>query len=155
MDELKKKFLTLCGKASKEYIYYAPALTRVRIEKDDDRCSTMSMSPCFVMRYNSEFIKSINDQNLTQLILHEILHYLSKHHQRYNQRIHAEFCHIYLTCRQIRTESPLYIICRRSKKQCPDKTGKYIFAEMNHHSLINFKRLSLIRFSNSRGHTSL
>lgn len=85
MDELKKKFLTLCGKASKEYIYYAPALTRVRIEKDDDRCPTMSMSPCFVMRYNSEFVKSISDQNLTQLILHEILHYLSKHHQRYTQ----------------------------------------------------------------------
>ena len=76
MSYITKNVIRAINKASKEHIYYSPAFSRVRLVSDE-KCPTMGMSQNLVMTYNEKFVSEINQDDLSFLCLHEILHYLS------------------------------------------------------------------------------
>ena len=89
MSYITKNVIRAINKASKEHVYYSPAFSRVRLVSDE-KCPTMGMSQNLVMTYNEKFVSEINQDDLSFLCLHEILHYLSRHHERYLKNKHAK-----------------------------------------------------------------
>jgi predicted metal-dependent peptidase len=69
-------------KIGNDFPYYSPAITGVRI-KQDNKTPTMSINCSLVITYNEEFINKLTEEELTAVVLHEILHYLNRHHERY------------------------------------------------------------------------
>jgi predicted metal-dependent peptidase len=65
-----------------EFPYYSPATNRVRF-KPDKNTPTMGINCSLVITYNETFINILTDEELTKVVLHEILHYMNGHHARY------------------------------------------------------------------------
>ncbi|MDR2596153.1 MAG: VWA-like domain-containing protein [Treponema sp.] len=63
--------------------YYYPAVTRVRFRPDNKSTPTMGINCSLVITYNEIFINKLTDEELTMVVLHEILHYINGHHARY------------------------------------------------------------------------
>jgi len=63
--------------------YYYPAATKVRFRKDNKNTPTMRINCSLVITYNEAFINKLTDEELTAVVLHEILHYMNGHHARY------------------------------------------------------------------------
>jgi predicted metal-dependent peptidase len=64
------------------YPYYSPATNRVRFRQDKNT-PTMGINCSLVITYNKEYIEELTDEELTAVVLHEILHYMNGHHARY------------------------------------------------------------------------
>ena len=65
-----------------KYQYYSPATNRVRFRQDKNT-PTMGINCSLVITYNAEYINKLTDEELTSVVLHEILHYMNGHHARY------------------------------------------------------------------------
>jgi predicted metal-dependent peptidase len=63
--------------------YYYPATARVRFRRDKKNTPTMGINCSLVISYNDDFINELTDEELTNVVLHEILHYMNGHHARY------------------------------------------------------------------------
>jgi len=70
-------------KVGEMFPYYYPAVTRLRFNSDNKNTPTMGINCSLVITYNEAFISKLTDEELTMVILHEILHYMNNHHARY------------------------------------------------------------------------
>lgn len=89
LDEKLRKAIRI---ASENYPLYSYTLDCLRYEwLDDKKESTMSMSKDLVIHCNRQFVNSIKDINdLSELVVHEILHYLLNHFVRYSRNIYKD-----------------------------------------------------------------
>jgi len=67
--------------------YYYPAVTRLRFREDTNNTPTMRINCTLVISYNGAFISKLTDEELTIVVLHEILHYMNGHHARYMKNL--------------------------------------------------------------------
>jgi len=76
------RLLLAAQNIKKEYFYYSPAVNRVRF-KPDNNINTMSINNSLEIFFNEAFVKQLTDEELSNVFLHEIMHYLNDHHTRY------------------------------------------------------------------------
>jgi predicted metal-dependent peptidase len=77
------RVILTANEVGKKYLYYYPAVTRLRFKKDNENTPTMGINCSLVITYNEVFISKLTDEELASVILHEILHYMYGHHARY------------------------------------------------------------------------
>ena len=63
--------------------YYSPAANRVRFRIENEKTSTLAIGVNLVITANEEYVESLHDNELTADVLHEIMHYVYNHHERY------------------------------------------------------------------------
>ena len=82
-DEVMFKLSKAARTVEGRFPYYSPAANRVRFRIDNENTSTMAIGMSFVISVNEEFVNSLHDNVLTGVVLHEIMHYVHSHHERY------------------------------------------------------------------------
>lgn len=88
LDEKLRKAIRI---ASENYPLYSYTLDCLRYEWLDNKESTMSMNKYLILHCNRLFIKSIKNINdLSELVVHEILHYLLNHFVRYSRNVYKD-----------------------------------------------------------------
>ena len=70
-------------RVGEQFPYYSPAAVRVRFKRDSKNVSTMGINCNLVISFNVSLVRKLKEQELEQIILHEILHYINGHHARY------------------------------------------------------------------------
>ena len=79
----KSRAIRAANKVGEMFPYYYPAVTRVQFRPDNENTPTMGINCSLVIVYNEKFIDKLTDKELTNVVLHEILHYMNGHHARY------------------------------------------------------------------------
>jgi predicted metal-dependent peptidase len=77
------RVILAANEVGKIFLYYYPAVTRLRFKKDNENTLTMGINCSLVITYNEMFINKLTDGELTAVVRHEILHYMQGHHARY------------------------------------------------------------------------
>ena len=82
-NSFEYKCIKAARKVGENYPYYSPVVARVRFRPDNQNVPTIAINCNLVILYNTSFIKKISNKELEDIILHEILHYINGHHERY------------------------------------------------------------------------
>jgi len=77
------RLIAAARRVGHDFPYYYPAITRLRFKKDNENTPTMSINCSLVIYYNEEFLDELNSMELEAVVLHEVLHYINGHHERY------------------------------------------------------------------------
>jgi len=80
---LELRLISAARHIGRVFPYYYPAVTRLRFRKDNENTPTMGINCSLVIYYNEEYTKKLNNAELEAVVLHEILHYINGHHERY------------------------------------------------------------------------
>ena len=70
-------------KVGEQFPYYSPVANRVRFRIDNDNISTMAIGIKLVITANESFVSKLQNIQLENIVLHEIMHYVYNHHERY------------------------------------------------------------------------
>ena len=90
MINLDEKLRKAINKASEKYPCYAYSFDCVRYEWTTEN-STMSMNKDLVLHCNKKFVESIPTiEDLSELVTHEVLHYLLNHFARYAKNMYKD-----------------------------------------------------------------
>ena len=73
-----------------EFPYYIPVLNRARFFSGNRSVQTMAIDANLVIYVNDDFANALSDSELHGLILHELLHYVNNHHERYMNNPYKE-----------------------------------------------------------------
>lgn len=88
LDEFMIKSIDL---ASEKYLGYSYTFDCLRYELIDDPLYTMSMNKDLVLKCGKQLLNRVNNiEDVSELVTHEILHYLLNHFVRYDQNIYRD-----------------------------------------------------------------
>jgi predicted metal-dependent peptidase len=77
------RVLLAAKNAGELFPYFYPIVPRLRFRQDNKNTPTMGINCSLVITYNDAFLKKLTDKELTNVVLHEIFHYMFGHHLRY------------------------------------------------------------------------
>ncbi len=80
-SKIKMRIMQTVLDLQNKYPYYTPYLMAMRL-KEDESCPTAGMNNMLQMSYNPTFMDNFEGPELELIVHHELLHYISAHHDR-------------------------------------------------------------------------
>ena len=77
------RVLRAAKRVGEKFPYYSPAAARLRFKRDSKNVSTMQIDCNLVVSYNASHVRKLKEEELEKIVLHEIMHYINGHHERY------------------------------------------------------------------------
>jgi len=88
MENQLLRITTALSEIEQKHYFFGPLIRRLKVENTDHCISTMGVEfDTLRLLYNNEFVSSLSDSGLEFVLMHEIMHIVNKHHERFDSSV--------------------------------------------------------------------